>query len=98
MLERRVVEVEIREATVADFHQMQLPRFSPVPRKRTALEELQLTTRTANSLRRLGCKTVDDICGLTEEQLLRTPNLGRKSLSEIKKLLASMGRALAQSF
>lgn len=47
MLERRVVEVEIREATVADFHQMQLPRFSPVPRKRTALEELQLTTRTA---------------------------------------------------
>ncbi|OOF58296.1 hypothetical protein BKK55_02690 [Rodentibacter genomosp. 2] len=55
------------------------------------IDELELTVRTANCLRAENIDTIYDLVQWTEVELLRTPNLGKKSLTEIKDVLASRG-------
>ena len=54
-------------------------------------EELDLTVRSFNCLRRAGYEKVGDIVGLTEEEILGIKNLGRKNLGEIAQKLISVG-------
>ncbi len=52
----------------------------------TTVEDLQLSVRSTNCLKRTGAKTVDDVCDviMSEKGLASIRNLGRKSISEIK--------------
>ena len=54
------------------------------------ISELELTTRTSNSLEILGIKTIADLVSYTENSLLRTPNFGQKSLNELKNILDTL--------
>lgn len=55
------------------------------------LEELDLTVRSFNCLKVRGCDTVGDIAALTEEEILQTKNLGKKSMIEIAEALKAIG-------
>lgn len=55
------------------------------------LDSFELSTRTADALRRDGITTVAQLLKKTEDELLRVPRFGRKSLREIKELCASRG-------
>ncbi len=59
-----------------------------------SVDELDLTVRSSNCLKAENVYLVGDLIQLTETELLRTPNLGRKSLFEIKEVLATMGLTL----
>ena len=61
------------------------------------IEELKLTVRTLSKLKAENICRIGDLIEHTETELLRTPNLGRKSLDEIKEVLASQGLALSTS-
>ncbi|TAK79933.1 MAG: DNA-directed RNA polymerase subunit alpha [Aquabacterium sp.] len=58
------------------------------------VDELELTVRSANCLKAENIYYIGDLIQRTETELLKTPNLGRKSLNEIKEVLASRGLAL----
>ncbi len=58
------------------------------------VDELELTVRSANCLKAESINYIGDLVQRAEVELLRTPNLGKKSLTEIKEVLASHGLAL----
>jgi DNA-directed RNA polymerase subunit alpha len=58
------------------------------------VDELELTVRSANCLKAENIFYIGDLIQRTENELLKTPNLGRKSLNEIKEVLASRGLTL----
>ena len=59
-----------------------------------AIDDLDLTVRSANCLKAENIYYVGDLIQRTEMELLKTPNLGKKSLTEIKEVLASKGLSL----
>ena len=58
------------------------------------MEELELTVRSANCLKAENINYIGDLVLKTEVELLKTPNLGKKSLTEIKDVLAQHGLTL----
>jgi len=60
------------------------------------VEELELSVRSANCLKNDNIVYIGDLVQKTENEMLRTPNFGRKSLNEIKEVLATMGLNLGQ--
>lgn len=64
----------------------------PVMRER--VEDLELTVRSANCLKAEGIERIGDLVKRTESDLMRTPNLGKKSITEIKGALAERGLEL----
>jgi DNA-directed RNA polymerase subunit alpha len=58
------------------------------------VDELELTVRSANCLKAESVMYIGDLVQRTEVELLRTPNLGKKSLTEIKEILDSHGLTL----
>ena len=67
-------------------------RFDPILLR--PVDELELTVRSANCLKAESIYYIGDLIQRTENELLKTPNLGRKSLNEIKEVLASRGLTL----
>ncbi|MDD2492174.1 MAG: DNA-directed RNA polymerase subunit alpha [Eubacteriales bacterium] len=61
------------------------------------IEELDLTVRSHNCLKRAGIITVNQLTQRTEEEMMKVRNLGTKSLVEIKQKLASLGLGLKSS-
>ena len=59
-----------------------------------SVEELELSVRSYNCLKNASIQTVADLVVRTEPEMLRTKNFGRKSLNEIKEILAEMGLGL----
>jgi len=59
-----------------------------------SVDELELSVRSANCLRGSGIRLIGELVQKTEAELLKTKNFGRKSLSEIKELLADMSLGL----
>ena len=55
------------------------------------VDELELSVRSANCLKNDNIVYIGDLVQKTEQEMLRTPNFGRKSLNEIKEVLAQMG-------
>lgn len=55
------------------------------------IDQLEFTVRTANCLKAEGIETVDQLIACTAQELLKAPNLGRKSLKEIEDTLALRG-------
>jgi DNA-directed RNA polymerase subunit alpha len=63
--------------------------FNPALLKK--VDELELSVRSANCLKNDNIVYIGDLIQKTEAEMLRTPNFGRKSLNEIKEVLAQMG-------
>ena len=61
------------------------------------VEELDLSVRSYNCLKRAGINTVDELVRKTEEDMMKVRNLGKKSLAEIKEKLGELGLSLRKS-
>ena len=59
------------------------------------IEELDLSVRSFNCLKRANINTVEDLISKTEDEMIKVRNLGRKSLEEVEHKLAMMGLSLA---
>lgn len=68
------------------------PQIDPFLLK--TVEELDLTVRSANCLKSENIRYIGELVQRTESELMKTPNLGRKSLNEIKEKLSSSGYSL----
>lgn len=75
------------ESEVEDIRE-ELPFNKNLLRK---VDELELSVRSANCLKNDNIVYIGDLVQKTEAEMLRTPNFGRKSLNEIKEVLAKMG-------
>ncbi len=60
------------------------------------IEELDLSVRSFNCLKRAGINTVEDLISKTEDEMMKVRNLGRKSLEEVINKLAAMGLSLSR--
>lgn len=81
---------------LSDVSSMKLvsPQSSIDPILLRPVDELELTVRSANCLKAENIYYIGDLIQRTETELLKTPNLGRKSLNEIKDVLAARGLTL----
>lgn len=61
------------------------------------IEELDLSVRSYNCLKRAGINTVGELCAKSEEEMIKVRNLGKKSLEEVKQKLAGLGLYLRPS-
>ncbi|MBW7860007.1 MAG: DNA-directed RNA polymerase subunit alpha [Rhodocyclaceae bacterium] len=73
---------------------VKLPEESIDPVLLRPVDDLELTVRSANCLKAENIYYIGDLIQRTETELLKTPNLGRKSLNEIKEVLATRGLTL----
>ena len=61
-----------------------------------SIEDLELSVRSFNCLKRAGISTVEDITNMTEAEMMKVRNLGKKSLDEVTYKLHSLGLDFAQ--
>ena len=61
------------------------------------IEELDLSVRSYNCLKRAGINTVEELTRKTEEDMMKVRNLGKKSLQEVKEKLAALNLSLRAS-
>ena len=61
------------------------------------IEELELSVRSFNCLKRASINTVEELTERTEEEMMKVRNLGKKSLDEVKAKLAELGLSLRLS-
>lgn len=80
------------EGTPVAVEQPKSPTIDPMLMR--PVDDLELTVRSANCLKAENIYYIGDLIQRTETELLKTPNLGRKSLNEIKEVLASRGLTL----
>lgn len=96
LVEQLAVFAQLEGGELAAFDQPAqrngIGSFDPVLLR--AVDELELTVRSANCLKAENIYYIGDLVQRTENELLKTPNLGRKSLNEIKEVLASRGLSL----
>lgn len=85
-------QLEGAELNFESAPQRSSQQFDPILLR--PVDELELTVRSANCLKAENIYYIGDLIQRTENELLKTPNLGRKSLNEIKEVLASRGLTL----
>ena len=85
-------QLEGSEIAAFDAPAKSAQHFDPILLR--PVDELELTVRSANCLKAENIYYIGDLIQRTENELLKTPNLGRKSLNEIKEVLASRGLTL----
>ena len=83
-----------RRVPLADLERAARERAHQLAGLTRSIDELELSVRSCNCLKAENIYRVGDLIQFTETELLRTPNLGRKSLLEIKDVLAAMGLTL----
>ena len=94
LVEQLAVFAQLEGSEIAAFDQpaQRASSFDPILLR--PVDELELTVRSANCLKAENIYYIGDLIQRTETELLKTPNLGRKSLNEIKEVLASRGLTL----
>src|SRR6188508_549945 len=95
LVEQLAVFAQLEGSELAAFDapvQRSSQQFDPILLR--PVDELELTVRSANCLKAENIYYIGDLIQRTENELLKTPNLGRKSLNEIKEVLASKGLTL----
>ena len=60
-----------------------------------SIDELELSVRSYNCLKRAGINTVQELCSKTTDDMMKVRNLGRKSLDEVREKLADLGLSLS---
>lgn len=86
------VFVDLEAEEVIEASQTNEPEIDPILLR--PVDDLELTVRSANCLKVESIYYIGDLIQRTEVELLKTPNLGKKSLTEIKDVLASRGLSL----
>jgi DNA-directed RNA polymerase alpha subunit len=86
------MQIKVEKGGIIDTPSKSAQNFDPILLR--PVDELELTVRSANCLKAENIYYIGDLIQRTETELLKTPNLGRKSLNEIKEVLASRGLAL----
>ncbi len=89
-----------------NFEELEEPEAEPVEAAMSQLqevlnrsvEELELSVRSYNCLKNANIQTIGDLVQKTEAEMLRTKNFGRKSLNEIKDILAGLGLQFGMKF
>ena len=66
----------------------------PNSKQSMAIEEMDLSVRSYNCLKRAGINTVEDLISKSEDEMMKVRNLGRKSLDEVLGKLAELGLTL----
>jgi len=94
LVEQLAVFAQLEGNEIAAFDQPTQRSSSFDPILLRPVDELELTVRSANCLKAENIYYIGDLIQRTETELLKTPNLGRKSLNEIKEVLASRGLTL----
>jgi len=95
LVEQLAVFAQLEGADLPDFDAVMPRAGTPVdPILLRPVDDLELTVRSANCLKAENIFYIGDLIQRTENELLKTPNLGRKSLNEIKEVLASRGLTL----
>jgi DNA-directed RNA polymerase subunit alpha len=96
LVEQLIVFTQLEGAGVVDLGEFTRPAEGPEPPAilLRPVDELELTVRSANCLKAENIYYIGDLVQRSETELLKTPNLGRKSLNEIKEVLASRGLTL----
>ena len=89
--QQTAVFVDLESSTAAD-DSSQEEQLDPILLR--PVDDLELTVRSANCLKAENIYYIGDLIRRTEVELLKTPNLGKKSLTEIKDVLASRGLSL----
>jgi DNA-directed RNA polymerase subunit alpha len=80
------------QGTPMQAEEAKAPQIDPILLQ--PVDDLELTVRSANCLKAENIYYIGDLIQRTENELLKTPNLGRKSLNEIKEVLATKGLTL----
>ncbi len=80
------------QGTPMQAEETKAPQIDPILLQ--PVDDLELTVRSANCLKAENIYYIGDLIQRTENELLKTPNLGRKSLNEIKEVLAGKGLTL----
>src|ERR1041384_7961975 len=83
-------EEDIETATTTDDRKPEIKNEN----LNRSVEELELSVRSYNCLKNANIQTIGELVQKTEAEMLKTKNFGRKSLNEIKEILANMGLAL----
>jgi len=83
------VNFEEPEEAVVEVAPLEETGFSAALLKK--VDELELSVRSANCLKNDNIVYIGDLIQKSENEMLRTPNFGRKSLNEIKEVLSEMG-------
>ncbi len=88
------------EETEAETEPVKAPERKPVLNENLdrSIEELELSVRSYNCLKNADIKTIRELIQKNEQEMLKTKNFGRKSLNEIKEILAAMGLGLGAIF
>ena len=96
MQDQLVVFVNFEES-VAPVVEDKTPELTFNPALLKKVDELELSVRSANCLKNDNIVYIGDLILKSESEMLRTPNFGRKSLNEIKEVLAQMGLHLGMN-
>ena len=80
------------QGTPVSSETARIPQVDPILLQ--PVDDLELTVRSANCLKAENIYYIGDLIQRTETELLKTPNLGRKSLNEIKEVLATKSLTL----
>lgn len=91
LIDQMTVFADLQDTTIEEEEDT-TPPIDPVLLR--PVDDLELTVRSANCLKAEDIYYIGDLIQRTETELLKTPNLGRKSLTEIKDVLASKGLTL----
>ena len=85
----------------AEVNDMDIMVEKPEGKKEKVLEmtveELDLSVRSFNCLKRAGINTVDELTDKTEDEMMKVRNLGKKSLEEVQEKLAELGLSLKEN-
>ena len=91
MIEHLQVVVELSEKAASSDYMIEAESDDQNRRLEMTIDELDLTVRSYNCLKRAGINTVAELAVKTEEDMIKVRNLGRKSLKEIKEKLEALG-------
>jgi DNA-directed RNA polymerase subunit alpha len=89
---------ESADANTAEIGEVMVEKENDKKEKKLemTIEDLDLSVRSYNCLKRAGINTLQDLTDKSEAEMMRVRNLGRKSLEEVKNKLADLGLSLRQ--
>ena len=83
--------IDLSETTKSTQVMVEKEEFKKEKVLETSIEELELSVRSFNCLKRAGISTVEDLTNKTEDEMMKVRNLGKKSLDEVTEKLHSLG-------
>ena len=91
MTEHLELFIDLSETTKSTQVMVEKEEFKKEKVLETSIEELELSVRSFNCLKRAGISTVEDLTNKTEDEMMKVRNLGKKSLDEVTEKLHSLG-------